>query len=157
MRMGVGERVAQGDADAHHVAIGQPAGGEQLVERRAVDQLGDQVGALVVDRRLVQSHDPGMGEPRGRPRLALEAPTATPNHARAGQDLDGDLAVQALVVGQPNRGEPTRAQAPAQAVAAEHERGVGRGTEIAGADPFRIALGRRPGLGPGRRIGARPG
>ena len=45
-----------------------------------------------------------MGEPRGRPRLALEAPTATPNHARAGQDLDGDLAVQALVVGQPNRG-----------------------------------------------------
>jgi len=37
-----------------------------------------------------------------------------------------------------------------------NERGVGRGTEIAGADPFRIALGRRPGLGPGRRIGARP-
>ena len=41
-------------------------------QRLAADQLGDQVGALVVDRGLVQGHDPRVRQLCGRPGLALE-------------------------------------------------------------------------------------
>ncbi len=133
--VGVGERIAQGDADPHHVAVRQPAVLKQYVERGAVDQFGDQVGALVVDRRLVQRHDARVGEPCRGARLSFEASAtagAVPaRHPCPRKDLDRDLPVEPLVLSQPHGGEAAGAQATAQAVAAEHQRRVRRRPQIA--------------------------
>ena len=95
MGVSVAERVAQRDRDRDDVAVGQPAGLQQRRQRLATDQFGDEVGAVVVDRRLVQGDDPGMREPRGSTRLALEPATDDP---LARKDLDRDVAVESLVV-----------------------------------------------------------
>ena len=80
--------------------------GQQPRRASRRDELGDQVGALVVDRRLVQGDDPGMGEPRGGPRLTLEAAV---DDELAREDLDRDVALQPLVAGHPDRAERARA------------------------------------------------
>ena len=59
--------------DRDDVAVRQPAGLEQRRQRLAADELGDQVGTVVVDGRLVQGDDPRVGQPRGGAGLALEA------------------------------------------------------------------------------------
>ncbi len=82
--MRVGGRVAQRDADQHHVAVRQAAVGEQLLERGAADVLRDQVRPVVVDRSFVQRDDPRISEAGGRAGLALEPPA---DDALAGEDL----------------------------------------------------------------------
>ena len=108
--MGVAERITESDPDGHHVAIRQPARAQQLGQSLAPDELRDQVGALVVGARLIQGHDPRVGEPCGRSGLALEAPA---DNAFAGDDLDRDLAVKPFVVREPHGAEPAGPEAPA--------------------------------------------
>ena len=115
LTVGVVERVAERRPDLDDLAVGEPALLEQLIERAAADELGDQVGALIVDGGLVQRHDRGVLKPRGGASLALEAGV---DHALARQHLDGDVAVQALVAGRPDRAECAAAEALAKAVAA---------------------------------------
>ena len=74
--------------------------------------------------------------------LALEAALG---HELAGEDLDRDIALQALVARHPHRPEAARAQAPAQAVALEDDR-AGRLVGRIGAG---LGLGRIAGLGTG--------
>ena len=78
----------------------------------AADELGDQVGALVVDRGLVQGHDR-----RVRRRAAARAsrskrPLGDP---LARQNLDRDVALQALVAGQPDGAEGRRCRGGGEA------------------------------------------
>ena len=95
-------------ADLEDVAVGQPPGREQLIERLATNQLGDEVGPVVVDRRLVERHDRRVGQARGGPCLALE-PLADDPLPR--QDLDRHIALEPLVARHqtvPNAPDPSR-------------------------------------------------
>src|SRR5207248_8172571 len=78
----------------------------------------DQIGAVVVDRGLIQRDDSGVAEPGRRPRFALEAPA---DHPLARQGLDGDVAFEPLVTGHPDDAEATRPEPPVKAVAAEYD------------------------------------
>ena len=120
-------------------------------ERRAADQLGDQVRPFVVDGRLVQRDDPGVGQAGGRAGLALEPPADDP---LAGQQLDGDVALQSLVAGVPNRPEPARAEAAVQAIAVEDDRAavLGGGPAAGGAERGGPRSARA--CARGRRLGA---
>ena len=71
--VGVGQRVAQRDADAQHVAVGQRAVAHELGERAPAHELGDEVDGLVVAPGLVQGDDPRVRQARRRERLALGA------------------------------------------------------------------------------------
>ena len=119
LAVGVLERIAQRDPDRDDVAVREPPLAEQLIERRAADELGDQVGAVVVSPGLVERDDVRVLEPRGRLRLALETARVD---ALAQHDLDRHLAVEALVVGLPHRAEAAGAEPALQAVAPEHDR-----------------------------------
>ena len=98
------------------VAVRQAPLLEHPVERRATDQLGDEIRALIVHRRLVQGHDSRVREPRGCARLAFKAPA---DDAFPGHDLDRDVALEALVAGHPDRAERPCAETPLQVVATE--------------------------------------
>ena len=90
----------------------------QLGERRARDELGDEVDGLVVAAGLVQRDDRRVRQPRGgaapRARRARRAAASC-----IGDALDRDGAVEALVVGQPDDAEAARAEAAHEPVAAE--------------------------------------
>ncbi len=118
------------DRDLDDVPIRQPAGLEQRGERRSADQLGDEVRAVIVDGRLVQRDDRRVGQPRGDPGLALE-PAA--DDAFAGENLDRDIAIEALVVAHPDGPEPARPEPP-------HAGGSGRARAT-----DRCPAGARPG------------
>ena len=127
--VGVGERVAERDAHLEDLPIGELPLLEQRVQRAAAHELGDQVGALVVNRSLVERHDRGVLQPRGRACLALEAGV---DHALAGEHLHGHVAVEALVAGRPDRAERAAAQALGEAVAVHHQVDSGRRRVCAG-------------------------
>ena len=112
---------------------------EQAVERLALDQLRDEVRALVVRTGLVQGDDPGMGEPRRRARLALEAAAVDPI---ARDDLDRDLAIEPLVVRAPDGAEAAGAETSSEAIALEHERAGAAGDLALRAGRGRLDLGR---------------
>src|SRR5205807_510014 len=119
--VGVGERATQPDPDLHDVAVGQAARHEQLAECRTADELGDEVGAVVVDRGLVQRHDARMAEARGRAGLALEPPSDDP---LARQELDRHVALEPLVARVPHGAEPAGPEAAMEAVAIEDQRAL---------------------------------
>ncbi len=77
--VGVGQRVAERDADLDHIAIRQRALFEQPREGRPADQLGDEVDALAVGLRLVQRDDRRMLQPSAATpsRLARRAASAS--------------------------------------------------------------------------------
>ena len=114
-----------------------------------MDELRDQVGALVVDRRLVQRDDSGVREPGRRPGLALEASADDP---LAGENLDRHLAVESLVARQPYGGESAGAEPPPQAIATEHDRGVRLRAAV--LDARRAAAGNASWVRGRRTVGA---
>ncbi len=118
-RVRVLECARQRKADLEHLLVGERLLRDQLRERVALDQLGDQVEGAVVCARLVQRDDRRVREARRRERLAGRALTVAvrpqPNA------LDGHLAVQQLVVGAPDDAEAAAAELLEQSVAAEHE------------------------------------
>ncbi len=152
LAMGVLERVAENDADTDDVLIGELPGFQQMVEGGAPHQLGDQIGALVVHRGLVQGDDARMRQARGHSRLAFEP---APHDPLAGKYLDRHVALEAFVAGLPDGPEGARAQAPIQPVAVEDQ---GRRRHLlatsvrspGGAGAGVPAVGRR-GLVSGRR------
>ncbi len=89
-----------------------------VAERAPAHQLGDEVDGVVVAPGLVQRDDPRVRQPRGRLRLAL-GPRARRGVVRR-DPLDGDGAVEALVVGEPHDAEAAGPEAPQRA-------GSGRG------------------------------
>ena len=117
----MGQRLAQRRADHHDVAVRQRPLGQQLPERRAADELGDEVARLLVGAGLVERDDARMAEARGGLRLALGALGIAVVERNA---LERDRAVQALVMGEPDRPEAARAEPAHQAVAAEQELGL---------------------------------
>ena len=133
----VGQRVAQRDAHADDVAVRQRALLQQRAERAAPHQLGDEVHRAVVAAGLVEGDDPGVLQPRGRLRLAL-GPRARRGVVRR-DPLDGDDAVQALVVREPHDAEAAGPEAPQQPVAIEDQP---RALAVAVHDPDTGGLGR---------------
>ena len=88
-----------------------------------------------------------MRQLRGRSCLALEATLGDP---LARHDLDRDVAIEALVAGQPDGAEGPGAQAPAKRIAAEDE-----GARIPrGAAGIRLSPGDPDGGEPARADGA---
>ena len=98
---------------------GQRAGGLELRERAALDQLGDEVAAAVLLAGVEQRDDRGVVEPRDRARLARARSAARPS---AGIDLDRDRAAEALVARRVDGAEAAGAEARAQPVAAQRQR-----------------------------------
>ncbi len=77
-RVRVGQRVAQRHADAEHVAVAQRTVVEEVAERVAADELGDEVDGVLVAARLVERDDRRVRQPRRGERLALGALAAPP-------------------------------------------------------------------------------
>ncbi len=78
----------------------QRAGGEHLAERAALEELGDEVGGAVVGADVEEGEDVGVVEGAGEAGLLLEAAEAVGVLAvLGGEDLDGDVAVEAGVAG----------------------------------------------------------
>ena len=135
---------------------------EERAERSPAHQLGDEVDGVVVAPGLVQRDDPGVREPRGRLRLAL-GPRARRGVVRR-DPLDGDDAVEALVVREPHDAEAAGAEAPHEPVAIEDEPralavpvhdpdagGLGRGVQLLGpvvGGPHRLPSSARPACRP---------
>ena len=71
--VGVLERAAQREADPQHVAVAEHALGAELVERAAVDQLGDQVARPRVLAGVEDGDHAGVVEPARGQRLAAAA------------------------------------------------------------------------------------
>ena len=116
----VQQRVAEGEADAQDVAVGQLLGVRELRERAPLDQLGDQVARAVLLAGVVDRDDPGVLQARGRDRLAARAH----GRLRVGRDdLDRHPAVERLVDRLVHGAEAARAQAAAQPVAAQDQPG----------------------------------
>ena len=117
-RVRVRERGAERRADPQHVAVRQRAVAQQVGERRPLDELGDEVDGVLVAAGLVERDDPGVRQPRGGERLALAAAVGVV----ADRDpLDGDVALEVLVVGELDDAHPARAEPPAEPVAVEDE------------------------------------
>ena len=124
----VRERVTERGADPQDVAVGQRAGLDEIGERRAADELGDEVDRLVVAARLVERDDARMLQPRGSERLALRA--RGDMLVVQLDPLDGDGPVQSLVVREPDDSERARAEAPNQSVAVEREPRIPRAPQV---------------------------
>ena len=112
------ERLAERDPDARHVAVGDRSGLRQLSEGSPPNQLRDQIDVVLVGGQLVDADDPRVVQPRGRPGLALHALAGA---ALARDHLDGHLALQLLVPGEPYNPEPSRSQPALHPVAAQDE------------------------------------
>ena len=121
--VGVGERGAELGADVGDLAVGDLAGGGQLAQVRALDQLADQIGAAVVLAELVEGDDSGVVEPRGGVGLAQHPPGGV-----VGDGFDGDPAAEPLVPGTMDGAVATVADAladgesPKYELAFDHER-----------------------------------
>ena len=114
----VPERVAERGADPRHVAIRDRIRAHELGKGSAPNELRDQIDLVLVVRELVHGHDAGMVEPGRRARLALDP---LPAVVLARDRLDGHLALELLVPGQPDDPESARAETPLEAVATQHQ------------------------------------
>jgi hypothetical protein len=84
---------------------------EMFGQRRAPDEVGDEVGEIIVAADLVHRHDAGVSQLGGGARLAYEALRLLLGGQLAGVgDLDCDQAVQLGVAGQPDGAEGPRAE-----------------------------------------------
>ncbi len=87
-------------AEVERAAQRQPSPREQPVERRAVEELGHDVGEAALDADVEDRDDVGMVEGGRSPGLLLESAQAVDVVGHLGrQHLDRDLAIEALVVG----------------------------------------------------------
>ena len=103
----VRERGAERRADPQDVAIRQRAVAQQVGERRALDELGDEVDGVLVAAGLEERDDPGVRQPRGGQRLALAAAVGVV----ADRDpLDRDVALEVLVAGAVDDAHPAGAE-----------------------------------------------
>ena len=116
------ERLAEHRADPQELAVADPPAGEQLRQARAADRLGDQVVGVLVGAGLIQCDDRRVAEAGRGDRLAL-GPSAllAPVVGAALDPLDRDLALELLVVREPDRPERAGAEPLEQRVAVEHE------------------------------------
>jgi hypothetical protein len=106
--VGVGERVAEHEADLHDVAVGEQAVGHQPGQRAAAHELGDEVDRVLVLSGLVERDDPRVAQPGRRARLALG--TAADVGVLDADALDRHRALELLVVGQPHGAHAPRPQ-----------------------------------------------
>ena len=112
------ERPAQREADPQHVAVAEDALGAELVQRAAMDQLGDQVPGALILAGVEDGDHAGMVEPAGGERLAAAALAV---RRRAGDHLHGHGALQALVGRRVDCPEAAGAEPLAEPVPAEDE------------------------------------
>jgi hypothetical protein len=115
-----------------------------------VNQLRDEVHVAFVGAELVQPDDPGMVQPRGGARLALDLAFGV-GVAVARDHLHRDLALELLVARLPDDAEAARAEPATEPVAAEHEMAAGVRQPLGGA---RLRVRRQPH---GRALGGAAG
>ena len=107
------------DVDASSTSIG-PSVAQDLGARAAADVLHDDevAGAGLVEAEVEDLDDVGVHEPRGRQRLAAEARRRTSVVGEVlGQQLDRDLALEALVEGEVHGRHAADAEAALEPVA----------------------------------------
>jgi hypothetical protein len=157
-----GRRHARADVDRQ---LGAEAGlhVEQLAQALAVDELHDDGLAALILEDVVDGDDVGVGQPGDRDRLAAEAlgHDRVRGQARL-EPLEGHLAVERHVGGEPHLGHPALGQSPLEPVAPGEDDGLG----AAGRARARGGRGvRRRHSGPERylrrpfisgRVGAQP-
>ena len=131
--------------------VGPLAGGGDLVlQRLAPDVLHRDVGDVAVGLDLEDGADSGVVQFRGDGRLAFEAPPGAVREAQSrGEDLEGDLAVEPLVVGEEHRALTSRTDLAQDAVGTHAPRpGRSRGPPVPSvpsvAARSRSPLRRRP-------------
>ena len=110
--------------DRAHVVGGQPAVlADDLRQRLPVDQLHDQVRQVLVLAVVEQRRDVGVDQGRRVQRLVAEAESEQLLVAGVGSHhLDGDVALQHLVVGRPHIGHAAGGDPPPEAVpVAQHQ------------------------------------
>ncbi len=106
-----------------HDPLGRPAGGRtpraaRRAERRAVDELPDQVDQLGAAAPIQQAHDVRVLESLGSADLDLDA---RQQFGRGRDGLDGDRAAGVNVLGDVDRGGCTTAHEAAEPVAAQRD------------------------------------
>ena len=95
LRMRRGQSGRQLPADVDRLGRRQRAAGERLAQRRALEQLGDEIRLIVVGPDVVDREDVGVVQDCGRAGFLLEA--AQPNGIAGPerrQHLDRDIAVE---------------------------------------------------------------
>ena len=96
---------------------------DDLVERRAVDELHDEVGiAVAVDAEVVDLHDVGVRQPRDRLRLATEALHEVGRGVE--HHLDGDGAIELGIAPAIDRAHPALPEELQVYVAADSSHGA---------------------------------
>jgi hypothetical protein len=106
--------------DAEHLGHGHRPAGAALAEGPAFDVLHDQVVVIALVEHVVELHDGRVVDAGRDPGLAAKPLAAIGRGGVVGaQALDGDEAIQALVVGQDHLSHPADSQSPDDAVGAD--------------------------------------
>ena len=114
------EPVGDLDGELEEPLHGERAGGEQLAERLALDELHRDVGQRARGADLIDRDDVRMVERRHRARFLLESPDAIRlGGQRLGQDLQRHVPVEPSIVGAIDLTHPAGAQVAAHLVVAE--------------------------------------
>ena len=98
-RVGGGEALAGLQHHGEHLAPRTLAGAQPPAQRLALHEFHDEVDLALELADLVHADDVGVGEPGHRLGLAVQAGASEAVALRGPQQLDGDLAVELVVVG----------------------------------------------------------
>jgi hypothetical protein len=94
----LGQRARDGPRDAQRLGDAEPAARHLRLQRGPLDELHRDVDAAVDLADVVDGGDVGVSHRRGGPRLAEEPATPVVTlHRFVGEDLEGDVATEALV------------------------------------------------------------
>ena len=112
--------VGQGDGELENAGKGKPAGGDEVGEGLALDQLHGEEADTVLVLDGVERDDVRVIEPGDRARLALEAGEAIGGGGhRLGQHLHRHLAAEAEVLGPIDLAHPSGSEGAEDLVGAE--------------------------------------
>ena len=107
--VGVLQSVGEAGDQLGRLAEARPAGGQQVGQRHALDEVADEVGGAVVLADLVDRDDRRMAQLGGAAGLAQESIQLLAARRPAGAgDLEGDDAIQLRVAGLEDRAEGAR-------------------------------------------------
>ena len=112
-----GDRLGQGEGDGQETVELNPAGNNELGQRRPFDELHGVEEGVFEFLDGINRDDVGVAQGGDRPRFALQEGSALGRQGRAfGQELDGDVAVETQVAGFPDDSHPAFADFLSQAV-----------------------------------------
>ncbi len=119
-----GEAARRLERDLDRPPHRERAAGQPVAQRLAIQDLGDEIGGVVLRAGVEDGEDVRVIERRGGPRLLLEAADALGVGAQGGgEDLDRHVAPEARVPGAVDLPHPARAERADDLVRAEPRAG----------------------------------